>query len=110
MAIQTKTPRERERTGWVKADRIAALFDVSVGAVYHGEAGMHEIKSAYLPSKNGSKAKRPAKRYWWPSALELRDRMLEEATARKEAERIPSNILRLLSRRGRRRRASGSQK
>ena len=65
-------------TEWVKARRIASLFDCSEQAVYAGDYGLNQIRSVRL------EAKRPGgrrdRRFYWPDAIALRDRLLAEAT------------------------------
>lgn len=83
---------------WVKAVRIARLFDVDTGSVYRGEGGMDQIRSAYIP---GTKQRgRKTRRFYWPDALAMRDQMLESASPG-EVEEVPVSIRAFLSRRQR---------
>lgn len=108
--IETKTDARKqkefpEKQGnpsgriWVNAKVIAALFDLSPGAVYRGEAGMDKIRWAYLP---GTEHKaRPTRRFYYSDAWALHERMLKEAEPKREL--IPGNILALMPRNFRRR-------
>jgi hypothetical protein len=94
-----KRPRRpiEDPTQWVKARRIAALFDCSEQAVYAGDYGLDRIRSVRL------EAKRPGgrrdRRFWWPDAIAMRDRMLTEASEREQQQ---MSIVRLGPRRVRR--------
>lgn len=81
---------------WVKARRVAELFDVSEGAVYHGEGGLGGLRSTYI-SGHG---KRPARRWYWPDAVALSERMLAEAS--RASQPLPLPISHLLDQRRRR--------
>lgn len=93
MATPAKKLKAQTLDTWVKARRIAALFDVDEGTVYRGEAGLDRIRSAYLPSAEG--ASRRARRFYWPDAIKLRDEMLAETSPREE---IPARIIKLMGR------------
>jgi hypothetical protein len=69
-------------TEWVKARRIAALFDCSEQAVYAGDYELNQIRSVRLPAKKPGG--RRDRRFYWPDAIALRDRLLAEATDRQQ--------------------------
>jgi hypothetical protein len=78
---------------WVKGKVISVMFDVSVGAVYRGEAGMDQIRSAHIPGTAGKK--RTTRRFYLPDAEKLHAQMMRESEPRED---IPANILRLMGR------------
>ena len=69
-------------TDWVKARRIASLFDCSEQAVYAGDYGLGQIRSVRLEAKRpGGKRDR---RFYWPDAIAMKERLLDEATELRE--------------------------
>jgi hypothetical protein len=61
---------DRNQYEWVRPERVAALFEVSLSAVYHGDAGLNEIRSAWFGR---------SRRWYWPDAIALSERRLREA-------------------------------
>lgn len=91
MPVQSAKEKDPLEVHWVKADKIAALFDCSIDAVWRGLLGTDRIPRIDLNQGKPKTGRRPrrAMRYYWPAALVLSkgllDQWYEEERERREA-------------------------
>jgi hypothetical protein len=88
-----RQPNKQTQPQWVKASRIAELFDCSVESVYQGLLGLdrlpHRDMNAGLEGKE-----RHAHRYFWPAAVALSEGMLDEWLAEQRRNEQSIRLLR----------------